>query len=110
MDYKRMTSPCGLDCFNCLMYLASEDEELRERESPGAPASLPNERYARDAAERSGNPIGLIWLKPAASTSASPKGTLTSVINVPTFRATISIRMQIEHPKCLTTPRFSICA
>ena len=31
MDYKRMTSPCGLDCFNCLMYLAGEDEELRDR-------------------------------------------------------------------------------
>ena len=31
MDYKRMTAPCGLDCFNCLMYLASEDEELRAK-------------------------------------------------------------------------------
>ena len=40
MDYKRMTSPCGLDCFNCPMYLASEDEELRDRisKSAGIPA------------------------------------------------------------------------
>jgi hypothetical protein len=29
MDYKQMTSPCGLDCFNCPMYLANEDMELR---------------------------------------------------------------------------------
>ncbi len=24
-----MTSPCGLDCFNCPMYLANDDPELR---------------------------------------------------------------------------------
>jgi hypothetical protein len=29
MDYKKMTAPCGLDCFNCPMYLANENEELR---------------------------------------------------------------------------------
>jgi len=29
VDYKQMTAPCGLDCFNCPMYLAREDEELR---------------------------------------------------------------------------------
>ncbi len=30
MDYRQMTSPCGLDCFNCPMYLANEDMKLRE--------------------------------------------------------------------------------
>ncbi len=29
MDYKHMTAPCGLDCFNCAMYLAGENERLR---------------------------------------------------------------------------------
>ena len=29
MDYKQMTAPCGLDCFNCPMYLAKENEKLR---------------------------------------------------------------------------------
>jgi len=29
MDYTRMTAPCGLDCFNCPLYLAVEDEALR---------------------------------------------------------------------------------
>lgn len=28
MDYKQMTAPCGLDCFNCIGYLANEDPEL----------------------------------------------------------------------------------
>lgn len=31
MDYQRMTAPCGLDCFNCVMYLANDNEELREK-------------------------------------------------------------------------------
>ncbi len=30
MDYKQMTAPCGLDCFNCPMYLAAENENLRK--------------------------------------------------------------------------------
>ncbi|MBW1666599.1 MAG: DUF3795 domain-containing protein [Deltaproteobacteria bacterium] len=29
MDYQQMTAPCGLDCFNCPMYLANENQELR---------------------------------------------------------------------------------
>ncbi len=29
MDYRQMTAPCGLDCFNCPLYLARENEELR---------------------------------------------------------------------------------
>lgn len=30
MDYLHMTAPCGLDCFNCPIYLANENNELRE--------------------------------------------------------------------------------
>ena len=30
MDYRHMTSPCGLDCFNCPMFLASKNEEVRK--------------------------------------------------------------------------------
>ena len=29
MDYYQMTAPCGIDCFNCPLYLASDDEKLR---------------------------------------------------------------------------------
>ena len=28
MDYLELTAPCGLDCFNCLTYLASQDDEV----------------------------------------------------------------------------------
>ena len=31
MDYKQMTAPCGLDCFNCPMYMASQNEEMRKK-------------------------------------------------------------------------------
>ena len=31
MDYKQMTAPCGLDCFNCPLYLAKDDEELQAK-------------------------------------------------------------------------------
>ena len=33
MDHRQMTAPCGLDCFNCPMYLACEDKELRVKVS-----------------------------------------------------------------------------
>ena len=29
MDFTQMTAPCGLDCFNCPMYLANENQELK---------------------------------------------------------------------------------
>jgi len=29
MDYRMMTAPCGLDCFNCPVYLANENAGLR---------------------------------------------------------------------------------
>jgi len=31
MNYLEMTAPCGLDCFNCPMYLANENESLRAK-------------------------------------------------------------------------------
>lgn len=29
MDYWQMTSPCGIDCFNCPMHAAQSNEDLR---------------------------------------------------------------------------------
>jgi len=29
MDHVRMTAPCGLDCFNCPVYLAKDNERLK---------------------------------------------------------------------------------
>lgn len=31
MDYEKMTAPCGLPCFDCVIHLANEDEEKRAR-------------------------------------------------------------------------------
>jgi len=30
IDYKAMTAPCGLDCFNCTLYFASTNDEIRK--------------------------------------------------------------------------------
>ena len=30
MDYKKLTAPCGRDCFNCFFYLASKDDQYRK--------------------------------------------------------------------------------
>jgi hypothetical protein len=30
MDYTQMTAPCGLDCFNCALYLANANERIRK--------------------------------------------------------------------------------
>jgi hypothetical protein len=40
MDYRQMTAPCGLDCFNCPMYMANENSRLREKisENLGIPS------------------------------------------------------------------------
>ncbi len=29
MDYLQMTSPCGIDCFNCPMHAAEKNEDMR---------------------------------------------------------------------------------
>ncbi len=31
MDYEYMTAPCGLDCFNCLFFLADTDEKAMQQ-------------------------------------------------------------------------------
>ncbi len=30
MDYHHMTAPCGLPCFECYLYLANDNEEIKE--------------------------------------------------------------------------------
>ncbi len=31
MDYKTMTAPCGLDCFNCPLYIAGTNDDFRKQ-------------------------------------------------------------------------------
>ncbi|KIX12792.1 DUF3795 domain-containing protein [Dethiosulfatarculus sandiegensis] len=42
MNYQKMTAPCGLDCFNCQMWLASKDDNLRKTisENYGIPYNM----------------------------------------------------------------------
>ena len=34
MDYKKLTAPCGIDCFNCEIYKDNITDELRNRIAP----------------------------------------------------------------------------
>ncbi len=34
MDYKNLTAPCGIDCFNCEIYKDNITDELRNRIAP----------------------------------------------------------------------------
>ena len=31
MNYEKMTAPCGIACFDCVAYLAKENEEIRNK-------------------------------------------------------------------------------
>ena len=63
MDYKWMTAPCGLDCFNCLMYLANENKELRTKisENLGVPFE---QAVCKGCREEVGKPDFLGWNEP----------------------------------------------
>lgn len=52
MDYQQMTSPCGLDCFHCPMYLANEDLSLRAKASEKLDLPLDKARCAGCRNER----------------------------------------------------------
>ena len=63
MDYKYMTAPCGLDCFNCLMYLANENEELRAKISKNL--GIPSEQaVCKGCRGEAGKPDFLNWTEP----------------------------------------------
>lgn len=52
MDYRSLTAPCGLDCFNCTFYLAPEDPEAMDQlkqwsEQYGVPLEVMNCRGCR---------------------------------------------------------------
>ena len=63
MNYEWMTAPCGLDCFNCLMYLANENEELRAKISKNI--GIPFEQaVCKGCREEAGKPDFLNWTEP----------------------------------------------
>lgn len=65
MDYFHMTAPCGLDCFNCPLYLAGKDETLRT--SLAKSLNLPLERaVCRGCREEKGIMVSLGKSEPCA--------------------------------------------
>lgn len=58
MDYQQMTSPCGLDCFNCPAYLANEDAELRTMISKRR--NLPYEKASCEGCRNANGTIALL--------------------------------------------------
>ena len=44
MDYRQMTAPCGLDCFNCPVYLAGDNEKIKK--AVAERLNIPLERVA----------------------------------------------------------------
>ena len=58
MDYNQMTSPCGLDCFNCPVYLANENEVLRDAVSKRL--GLPREKCVCAGCKNEKGIIGIL--------------------------------------------------
>jgi len=65
MNYKWMTAPCGLDCFNCLMYLANENEELRAKISKNRGISF-DQAVCEGCREEAGKPDFFNWTEPCS--------------------------------------------
>lgn len=65
MDYRRMTAPCGMDCFNCPIYLANEDSELREKISKNL--DIPFEKATCNGCrDEEGAPHCFNWTEPCS--------------------------------------------
>lgn len=58
MDYLNMTAPCGLDCFNCPVYLANTDEKIREMVA--ARLNIPIEKAICQGCRNEGGVIAVI--------------------------------------------------
>ena len=58
MDYAHMTAPCGLDCFNCPMYLANENDALRTKISEGL--GIPFDKAVCRGCRNEGGQIGFM--------------------------------------------------
>jgi hypothetical protein len=63
IDYKCMTAPCGLDCFNCSVYRAGENVELRRKISDNL--GMPFEQaVCKGCRQENGKPAFLGWSEP----------------------------------------------
>ena len=65
MDYLNMTAPCGLDCFNCPVYLANENEDIRK--AVAATLGLPPEQAACGGCRNENGTIACIGMTGACN-------------------------------------------
>ena len=63
MDCKLMTAPCGLDCFNCLVYRAGENAELRRKIAENRGISF-EQAVCKGCRQENGKPDFLNWTEP----------------------------------------------
>lgn len=61
MDYRQMTSPCGLDCFNCIVHLAKNNPEARKQVAGFV--NVPEEEAYCDGCRNEGGAIRLFGVK-----------------------------------------------
>jgi len=60
MDYTQMTAPCGLDCFNCPVYLAKDNEQIRA--SIAKRLNIPAEKAMCNGCRNENGTIGFLGM------------------------------------------------
>lgn len=61
MDLKELTAPCGLDCFNCIAYLANDNAELRKQIAAGT--GVPYEEAACEGCRKENGVCRFLHMK-----------------------------------------------
>jgi hypothetical protein len=84
MDYNQMTAPCGIDCFNCAVYHAGENEKLRERvaENLGVP---PEQAFCKGCRNENGTVACLNMTEPCQVYQCIEKKNLHFCFECPDF-------------------------
>ena len=91
-----MTSPCGLDCFNCPVYLAVENQELRVTISKMF--GLPIQKASCTGCRNEGG-TPLDFSEPYNVYRCIGKKAFNFVVTAPTFPVTVFTHMQTERDK-----------
>ncbi len=104
-----MTAPCGLDCFNCPMYLAKENDKLRAIIS--RKQGIPLEQVSCDGRRNESGKIAFPGMaEPCNVYKCTEKKGIRFCGSVRIFLVIIFIHTRIKHRPFHTTPRFSTCA
>ena len=107
MDYEQMTAPCGLDCFNCIVYLANDNEEIRVHVSKET--NIPVEKVACKGCRNVKGKCPVIPM-PCNVYPCAEKKALNFVRTVLIFHATTFIHTRIRQPSYRTILKFLIYA